>query len=152
MVGATRRQADWSIANRLESLVMTQEAPDAVAQVYKQVGGEEPFYRLVDAFYSGVEQDELLRPLYPEDLSDAKRHLALFLIQRCGGPGTYTAERGHPRMRQRHMPFKIGLFERNAWMHHMDAALAATPEFAEPRAVLHEFFDGFSMFMINQPT
>jgi hemoglobin len=129
---------------------MTQE-PDAVAQVYKAVGGDEPFFRLVDEFYSGVAQDELLRPMYPEDLSEPKRNLALFLIQRCGGTPTYSMERGHPRMRARHAPFKIGMFERNAWMHHMDAALAAVPEFAAVRDVMHQFFDGFSLFMINQP-
>jgi hemoglobin len=105
----------------------------------------------VDEFYSGVAQDELLRPMYPEDLSEPKRNLALFLIQRCGGTPTYSMERGHPRMRARHAPFKIGMFERNAWMHHMDAALAAVPEFAAVRDVMHQFFDGFSLFMINQP-
>jgi hemoglobin len=127
------------------------QEPDAVGQVYKQIGADEPFFRLVDAFYAGVEKDELLRPMYPEDLSDAKKHLALFLIQRTGGAPTYSEQRGHPRMRARHMPFKIGLFERNAWMHHMDNALDTTPEFKAHRDVLHEFFDGFSMFMINQP-
>lgn len=129
---------------------MTQE-PDAVGQIYELVGNEEPFFRLVEAFYAGVEQDALLRPMYPQDLAESKRNLALFLIQRCGGHPTYSMERGHPRMRARHMPFKIGLFERNAWMHHMEAALDSTPEFAQHRNTLHQFFDGFSMFMINQP-
>lgn len=129
--------------------LMTEE--DLVGRVYAAVGNDEPFFRLVDAFYAGVEKDELLRPLYPEDLSDAKRHLALFLIQRTGGATTYSNERGHPRMRARHMPFKIGMFERNAWMHHMDNALETTDEFAPHKTVLHDFFEGFSLFLINQP-
>jgi hemoglobin len=52
-------------------------------------------------------------------------------------------------MRQRHMPFRIGIMERNAWMHHMDHALGVTPEFADSQAVLHDFFDSFSLFLIN---
>ena len=65
----------------------------------------------------------LLRPLYPDDLSGPRRHLALFLQQYWGGPGTYSEERGHPRLRQRHVPFVISEAERDAWFTHMAAAL-----------------------------
>ncbi len=125
---------------------------DPVAEIYRQIGSEQPFVRLVDAFYVGVEADELLRPMYPDDLTEGKKHLAQFLIQRTGGPTTYSDNRGHPRMRGRHMPFRIGLLERNAWMHHMENALEATPEFFPHKAVMQAFFDDFSMFMINQPS
>lgn len=124
---------------------------DPLGGIYKQIGSSEPFYRLVDHFYAGVEADPILRPLYPKELAEAKRKLALFLIYRFGGEETYVEERGHPRMRGRHMPFKIGRKERDAWMVHMTGALDKTPEFAPHREVLMQFFDGFSTFMINQP-
>lgn len=104
---------------------------------------------MVDHFYEGVEKDPLLRPLYPDDLTKAKEHLALFLIQRFGGRGTYSQERGHPRMRMRHMPFKIGIKERDAWLNNMDRALGAVPEFAPHRDALDFYFRDFATFLIN---
>src|SRR5579883_2361591 len=124
---------------------------DPVASIYKSVGMEEPFYKLVEQFYAGIEKDELLRPLYPKDLAEPKRNLALFLIQRTGGPGTYSQERGHPRMCARHMPFPIGVKEKDAWMRNMTAALNAVPEFAAHKDVLVEFFENFATFLINKP-
>ena len=70
-------------------------------------GGETFFVALVDRFYEGVETDPLLRPMYPEDLSDSRRHLALFLSQYWGGPPVYSEERGHPRLRMRHARFAV---------------------------------------------
>jgi hemoglobin len=92
---------------------------------YDQVGGETFFVRLVDAFYEGVEKSEVLRAMYPEDLGDSKRHLALFLAQYWGGPGGYQQERGHPRLRMRHAPFRITKAARDAWLEAMKAALAS---------------------------
>jgi hemoglobin len=91
--------------------------------VHDAVGGESFFVDLVDGFYRRVASDLLLRPLYPDDLTASKRHLAMFLQQYWGGPGTYSEERGHPRLRQRHLPFVIGEAERDAWVGHMAAAL-----------------------------
>lgn len=93
--------------------------------VHDAVGGESFFIDVVEHFYRGVATDLLLRPLYPDDLSASKRHLALFLQQYWGGPGTYSDERGHPRLRARHVPFVIGEAERDAWLRHMEAALDA---------------------------
>ena len=93
--------------------------------VYDAVGGERFFVDLVDRFYDGVATDVLLRPLYPEDLTAPRRHLALFLAQYWGGPSTYSDERGHPRLRMRHAPFVIGDAERDAWLRHMLASLDA---------------------------
>ncbi len=125
---------------------------DPLAALYQSIGSEEPYYRLVEHFYQGVENDPVLRPLYPEELTDAKRKLALYLIYRTGGARTYEEERGHPRMRGRHMPFKIGQKERDAWMVNMNRALDLTPEFAPHRADLDAFFEHFATFMINQPS
>jgi hemoglobin len=88
------------------------------------VGGEETFRRLVHAFYRGVADDPVLRPVYPsKDLGPAEEHLRLFLIQYWGGPGTYSEQRGHPRLRMRHARFAIGEAERDAWLRHMRDAL-----------------------------
>jgi hemoglobin len=124
---------------------------DPTAKIYSAIGSEEPIFALVEAFYAGVEQDPILRPLYPEDLGPAKTHLALFLIQRLGGRGTYSEERGHPRMRARHLPFKIGRKERDAWMANMNNALHMIPALAPHIEVLENFFAEFATFMINQP-
>ncbi|MCW2902190.1 MAG: globin [Streptosporangiaceae bacterium] len=91
---------------------------------YDAVGGEETFRRLVHRFYEGVAQDPLLRALYPEeDLGPAEERLRMFLIQYWGGPNTYSVQRGHPRLRMRHVPFTIGEPERDAWLGHMRDAL-----------------------------
>jgi hemoglobin len=91
---------------------------------YEQVGGEPFFKGLVDAFYAAVEQDELLRPMYPDDLEESKRHLTLFLMQYWGGPRTYQQERGHPRLRMRHAEFRITKRARDAWLVAMRHALS----------------------------
>jgi len=95
--------------------------------LYARVGGFSFFERLVDAFYDGVATDEVLLPLYPEapDLTGARQRLTLFLVQYWGGPTTYSDERGHPRLRMRHMPFHIGKPERDRWLVHMMAAVDA---------------------------
>ncbi len=87
--------------------------------------GDEFFERLVEAFYDGVATDELLAPLYPDhpDFEPAKERLRLFLIQYWGGPRTYLEVRGHPKLRMRHMPFHIGVRERDRWLVHMAAAV-----------------------------
>ncbi len=90
---------------------------------YDEVGGQAFFERLVDAFYAAVEKDELLRPMYPEDLGESKRNMVLFLSQYWGGPTTYMQERGHPRLRMRHAPFRITKKARDAWIEAMTTAL-----------------------------
>jgi hemoglobin len=64
--------------------------------------------------------------MYPSDLTDAKRHLVLFLVQYWGGPRTYEVERGHPRLRQRHAPFRVTKRARDAWLNAMTGALNAS--------------------------
>ena len=95
--------------------------------LFSRVGGTAFFERLVDEFYEGVAADEVLAPLYPEypDFTGARRRLTLFLVQYWGGPETYNAERGHPRLRMRHMPFHVGPLERDRWLTHMAAAVEA---------------------------
>ena len=115
------------------------------------MGGEKAFEQLVERFYAGVEQDPLLRPLYPADLSGPRRRLTLFLIQYFGGPGTYAEERGDPRLRMRHLPFAIGRAERAAWLGHMGAALDSLEVPALVRDQLRGYFDGAATFLMNRP-
>lgn len=123
---------------------------ESATSVYDYLGGDEPFYRLVDAFYQGVETDPLLRPMYPdEDFAGARERLALFLIQYWGGPRHYDAQRGHPRLRMRHFPFPIDASARDAWLSHMRAAVEATiPEPA--RSVMLEYFENTAHFLTNR--
>jgi hemoglobin len=93
--------------------------------LFDRVGGEPWFTAVVDRFYARVETDAILRPLYPEDLAPGRAHLAAFLAQYWGGPANYSAERGHPRLRQRHFPFAIGETVRDAWVAHMSASVRA---------------------------
>jgi hemoglobin len=93
--------------------------------LYDQVGGQPLFERLVDAFYAALMTDEAVRAMYPDDLTDSKRHLVLFLVQYWGGPATYMQERGHPRLRMRHAPFRITKGARDSWIAAMSTALAS---------------------------
>ncbi len=97
--------------------------------LYDRVGGMPFFEALVAGFYRRVATDDVLRPLYPEqDLAPAQHRLTLFLAQYWGGPRTYEQERGHPRLRMRHVPFAIDAVARDRWLQHMRAALAEISE------------------------
>ena len=103
---------------------MSEETARSPRSFYEAVGGEETFTRLVHRFYQEVAADRVLRAVYPaKDLGPAEEHLRLFLIQYWGGPSTYNELRGHPRLRMRHVRFRIGEAERDAWLRHMRTAL-----------------------------
>lgn len=91
---------------------------------YDAVGGHDTFQGIVDRFYAGVVADDVLAPMYPpEDLPGANRRMVTFLEQYWGGPTTYSAERGHPRLRMRHQPYKVNPLARDRWLQHMTAAV-----------------------------
>jgi len=100
---------------------------DLAPSIFEQVGGQIFFDALVERFYAGVATDTKLLALYPtpEDLTDAKHHLALFLAQYWGGPTAYLDLRGPPRLRMRHAPFEIRVDVRDRWLMHMGEALRA---------------------------
>ena len=110
--------------------------------LYEAVGGMPFFERLVDEFYRGVADDDVLLPLYPDqpDLSGARHRLTLFLAQYWGGPTTYHEERGHPKLRMRHFPFQIGALEQERWLLHMSAAVEAVSPTPEISARLLGYF------------
>ena len=117
---------------------------------YDLVGGEPTFRKLVDGFYAGVAADPVLRPLYPDaDLAPAAERLRLFLTQYWGGPGTYSEQRGHPRLRMRHAPFRVGPTERDAWLRHMRAAVDALDLPPEQDRTLWEYLERAAFFMVN---
>ena len=119
---------------------------------FETVGGEDTFRRLVARFYEGVAADPVLRPLYPEDdLGPAEERLRLFLIQYWGGPTTYHEQRGHPRLRMRHVPFAIGPAERDAWLTHMRAAVDSLDLPADQEQTLWEYLVYAAHSMQNRP-
>jgi hemoglobin len=118
-------------------------------EIYDAIG-EDGFRRLVAAFYRQVPEDPVLGPMYPaEDMAGAEDRLLGFLIFRFGGPTTYIEERGHPRLRMRHAPYKVNEDARNRWVAMMDRALAeaALPE--QPAGMLREFFHSTATFLRN---
>ena len=120
-----------------------------MSSLYEQVGGQPFFDTLVERFYEGVVDDAVLRPMYPDDLTEPKRHLALFLAQYWGGPGTYSDERGHPRLRMRHAPFVVDEAASEAWLTHMTAAVRAASLPGELEAALLDYFTNAATFLIN---
>ena len=120
-------------------------------QVYARIG-EDGFARLVRAFYAQVPGDAVLGPMYPaDDLPGAEARLRDFLVGRFGGPQRYIAERGHPRLRMRHMPFVIDRDARDRWVQLMDRALDESALDPAARDLLREFLHGMATFMINRP-
>lgn len=114
--------------------------------------GEEGFRRLIAAFYKQVPGDEILGAMYPpEDLAGAEQRLGDFLIGRFGGPQRYIEQRGHPRLRMRHMPFAVNAAARERWLQLMTNALDEARLPPEVDAYLREFFDGVSAMLVNRP-
>lgn len=117
--------------------------------IYNQAGGDEPFRRLVDVFYRNVEADPVLRPLFPADLTAGKEYQFLFITQYFGGPDRYNTLRGHPRLRMRHMPFVIGVAERDAWVRCMLDAISEVGFAPDIAAAMRTYFEGTATFMMN---
>jgi hemoglobin len=117
---------------------------------YDQIGGHETFTRLVDAFYEGVKSDPVLRPMYPDDdIEGAVWRLRSFLEQYWGGPHTYSEQRGHPRLRMRHMPFKVNPDARDRWLSHMSKAVDSLGLSELDRAMLWDYLERAAHGMVN---
>jgi len=117
--------------------------------LFDHVGGQDFFDTLVDRFYAGVETEPPLRAMYPEDLEPGKRALALFLGQYFGGPTTYSDEKGHPRLRMRHVNFRIGPAQRDGWVRHMTAAVHAAELDEATETQMLDYFAMAAEHMIN---
>ena len=121
-------------------------------EIYGQIG-EDGFARLVAAFYRQVPADDILGPMYPaDDLHGAEERLRDFLVGRFGGPQRYMEQRGHPRLRMRHMPFKLDQPARDRWVQLMDRALDEAQLPKESEDLLRAFFHHMATFLMNAPT
>jgi hemoglobin len=119
--------------------------------IYAAVG-EDGFNRLIAAFYRQVPGDDILGAMYPaEGLAGAEQRLRDFLVGRFGGPQRYIEQRGHPRLRMRHMPFAVDAAARERWLQLMANALDEVKFPADVDALLREFFHGVSAMLINRP-
>lgn len=134
----------------LHQIEPTDQKPEPT--LYDQMGGAPFFENLVAKFYDGIKTDPVLRPMYPEeDLAGAIRRLTLFLSQYWGGPTTYSAERGHPRLRMRHNVFPINGDARDRWLTHMSAALAQMQLEQHLRDQLWTYLVTAAHSMVNLP-
>lgn len=117
---------------------------------YDAVGGHETFKKIVDVFYDQVAEDEDFRAMYPEeDLEPAKRRLLMFLEQYWGGPRTYQEQRGHPRLRMRHMPFRVDAAARDKWLDFMGRAVKAAELSPMHEEILWDYLERAAHSIVN---
>jgi hemoglobin len=116
---------------------------------YEAVGGHAAFDRIVRRFYEGIKTDDILRPMYPDDLDGAVWRLTAFLEQYWGGPTSYSDERGHPRLRARHAAFRIDDVARDRWLRHMTTAVDAESLSPLHRETLMDYLDRAAHAMVN---
>ena len=114
--------------------------------------GEGGIREMVAAFYQRVRTDDLIGPMYPDqDWAGAEERLAGFLLFRLGASTAYLESRGHPRLKMRHLPFQIGIPERDRWLELMSAAMDEVGTPAGAREFLDPFFAQVADFMRNRP-
>ncbi|GAB3491318.1 group II truncated hemoglobin [Curvibacter fontanus] len=133
---------------------MPAEHPTQPATPFEWIGGEAKVHALVERFYDLMDLEpgyKELRAAHGSELTDARQKLAWFLTGWLGGPQHYTERFGHPRLRARHMPFKIGLVERDQWLACMDQAMGEVGIDEELRGKLRESFSGTADWMRNTP-
>ena len=119
---------------------------------YVALGGAKGLHRLVGRFYALM--DELpeayaVRTLHPQSLDESAQKLFEFLSGWLGGPSLYIEKRGHPRLRMRHLPYRIGWQERDEWMHCMRIALSEQVHDEGLRARLEQVFQQMADHMVN---
>jgi hemoglobin len=118
--------------------------------IWAQVGGEETFERLVRSFYSRIQQDPVLAPMYPaDDWEGAILRLRGFLEQYWGGPTTYSDTRGHPRLRMRHAAYKIDHDARERWLSCMLSALDELELPPMQDVAMRDYFERAALMMVN---
>lgn len=132
------------------TLRVSADGEAALATLYDEIGGRETFERLVREFYRGVAGDPELLAMYPEkDLEGAIQRLTGFLEQYWGGPTTYSQERGHPRLRMRHNPFKVNPAARDRWLFHMNVAVKSLALSPIHEATLWDYLERAAHAMVN---
>ena len=133
---------------------MTTESQSSLPSVYQTLGGEQGVRKLVDLFYDYMDtlpEATEIRQLHAASLKGSRQKLFLFLSGWFGGPDLYQQKYGHPMLRRRHLPFKIGLRERDQWMLCMQKALADMQLDKQVQASLIRAFMQTADHMRNQP-
>ncbi|WP_167003911.1 globin [Mumia sp. ZJ430] len=131
---------------------MSQDQAEQQQTFYDAIGGYDTIASIVAAFYEGVAEDPVLRPMYPEeDLGPAEERFTLFLVQYWGGPTTYSERRGHPRLRMRHAPFAVTPTAAEHWLRHFRAALDRVALSPEHDREFWAYVTHAAQFMINTP-
>jgi hemoglobin len=123
---------------------------EAAQPIYLRVGGRDFFVALVERFYEGVVDDDILRPMYEDDLDEAKHRLVAFLSQYYGGTNEYEELRGSPMLRARHLRFPIDEAAKDRWLEHMGAALDRSEISASDREELWRYFVAGANFFVNR--
>ena len=123
---------------------------------YDMLGGDATVRRVVDRFYDLMDAStdpaaQVLRDMHPPSLHQARDKLYWFLVGWLGGPPMYVERKGHPRLRARHLPFSIGIAERDAWMACMDQAIGELVTDADLRRYLHDALARLADHMRNRP-
>lgn len=125
---------------------------DPTTSLFDALGGEEPIRRIVDRFYDFMEslpQAAEVLALHPKDLRASRDKFFWFLVGWMGGPDLYVRRFGHPRLRARHLPFKIDTNARDQWMLCMQKTLAEEVADEEIRTQLHRAFSKLADHMRN---
>ncbi|MET0062995.1 MAG: group II truncated hemoglobin [Candidatus Thiodiazotropha endolucinida] len=120
---------------------------------YERIGGEAAVRELVDRFYNLMDQQQeakKIRDLHAKSLKISREKLFLFLSGWLGGPDIYVQKYGHPRLRARHLPFSIGIEERDQWIYCMRKALSAMDLDAKLQEELNQAFFRTADFMRNR--
>lgn len=139
----------------------TEQAPEAAPAdeadysdtFYGQVGGHETFKKIINVFYQGIAADPLLRAMYEEeDLAPAERRMLMFIEQYWGGPRTYLEERGHPRLRMRHVPFAVTPEARDRWLAAMRKGIDAVELSPMHHATLWDYMERAAHSLVNAPS
>lgn len=118
--------------------------------LFERLGGENTFTTIARVFYQNVSEDPVLHEMYPEeDLAPAEERLRLFLIQYWGGPSYYQEKRGHPRLRMRHMPFKVNPTAKEHWLKAMRAAVDEAKLSEADDALVWDYFERAALAMVN---
>nr|WP_052136896.1 globin [Arthrobacter sp. PAMC 25486] len=120
---------------------------------YGQVGGHEVFKKIIHVFYQGIAADPLLRAMYAEeDLGPAEHRMLMFTEQYWGGPRTYLEERGHPRLRMRHVPFAVTPEARDRWLAAMRQGIDAAELSPMHDATLWDYMERAAHSLVNAPS
>ena len=128
---------------------MVESPTDADQSYFDKVGGHETFATMIAAFMDGVRADPDLLAMYSHDLVGAEHRLLLFMEQYWGGPLTYSQTRGAPRLKMRHMPYKITPTMRDKWLASMDAAITSV-ELPEDEAFwMRDYVSRAADFLVN---